>query len=389
MLPKVCEILRCAPEVYSAAHRFIEAGDWISLMLTGKETRSPAFAGYKSCYIEGIGYPRKSFMQALDGRLCDLFGKKIPNKVSPITSTAGTLSAKGAALCGLTKGCAVSLPMIDAHAPMVALNLVGEGDMIATLGTSGCYIIHSKTETCISGIGGYVRDGVIPDMITYEAGQAAVGDMFAWFVDRYMPFEYMNAAARRGISIHKLLREKAESLRPGQSGLLCLDWLNGNRSVLSDPSLSGMILGIDLQTKPEEIYRALIEASAYGARIILEAFAGGGVECRRIVAAGGIAQKDEMMMQIYADVFNMEIKVTRVGQGGALGAAIYAAYAAGEYDSVEKASAAMACRDYITYTPIPENAAIYQQLYLEYKKLHDFFGKQNFTMHKLKELKNL
>ncbi len=373
-LPKILQVLREAPEIYDATDRFIEAADWLSLMLTENETHSAAFAGYKALWNAETGYPSDEFMTALDERLHSIVGTKLSENVLGMDGIAGTLSVCGASLTGLPVGIAVALPMIDAHAAMPALNITDDGDLMMIVGTSTCHILNSKQGKSVEGICGYVKDGVIPGCYTYEAGQAAVGDSFDWFVKNCVPASYENEAKERGINIHKLLREKASALKVGESGLIALDWFNGNRSILVNANLKGLILGLNLQTKPEEIYRALIEATAYGTRVIVEQYEQNGIEIKSICAAGGIAQKDEMMMQIYADVLGREIRIASSTQAGALGSAIYASVAAGIYTDVKTAAKRLAKPDLKVYKSNEEDHTAYSKLYAEYKKLHDYFG---------------
>lgn len=301
---------------------------------------------------------------------------------------AGYINESGAALTGLNIGTPVSLPMIDAHAAMPALNITDDGDLMLIVGTSSCHILNSKEVKSVEGICGYVKDGVVPGLYTYEAGQAGVGDIFDWFVKNCVPAGYAEEAREKGISIHKLLREKASKLSVGESGLLALDWWNGNRSVLVNSNLTGMILGMTLGTKPEEIYRALIEATAFGLKVIVEQYENSGISINSICAAGGIAQKDEMMMQIYADVLDREIRIAGSTQAGALGSAIYASVAAGAYADLKAAAEKLSKPDAKTYAPIAENAMAYKRLYGEYKTLHDYFGKENKVMERLNEFKS-
>ena len=373
-LPKILQVLREAPEIYDNTDRFIEAADWLSLMLTETETHSAAFAGYKGLWNVETGYPNDEFMTALDERLHGIVGTKLSEKVLGMDKIAGTLSLRGASLTGLPVGIPVALPMIDAHAAMPALNITGDGDLMMIVGTSTCHILNSTQGKNVDGICGYVKDGVIPGYYTYEAGQAAVGDSFDWFVKNCVPASYTDEAKEKGINIHKLLRQKASKLQPGESGLLALDWFNGNRSILVNANLTGLILGMTLQTKPEEIYRALIEATAYGTRVIVEQYEQNGIAIKSICAAGGIAQKDEMMMQIYADVLNREIRIAGSTQAGALGSAIYASVAANVYPDVKTAAERLAKPDLKVYKPDQENHKAYSKLYAEYKKLHDYFG---------------
>ena len=386
-LPKVLETLRAAPEVYDAAYRFVEAGDWLSLILCGKESRSLSFAGYKWLWNTDDGYPCNEFFVSLDSGFEGFVGKKIPREVLSMDSFAGVVSSHGAEISGVSEGCAVAFPIIDAHAPMTALNLVGDGDMIMTLGTSGCYVMHSEKGIDIPGLAGYVKDSVVPGLYTYEAGQTSVGDNFDWFVKNCVPESYIAEAKSRGIEIHALLSERAEALAPGESGLISLDWFNGNRSVLTDFDLSGAILGLNLQTRPEEIYRALIEGVVFGTKIIFDTYAESGIEIKRVAAAGGIAGKNPMMMQIYADVLNMDIEVSDIELGGARGSAIYAAVAAGVYPSVVDAAHAFYHSENKIYRPNPERVSVYQELYKEYRALHDYFGNNTNIMARLKAIK--
>ena len=385
-LPKILQVLREAPEVYENTARFIEAGDWMSWMLTGEETHSAVFAGYKGLWNAETGYPSNDFMKALDKRLDGIVGTKLSLRVLGMDRIAGRINEAGAELTGLAVGTPVALPMIDAHAAMPALNITGDGDLMLIEGTSACHILNANEKKNVEGICGYVKDGVIPGLYTYEAGQAAVGDIFDWFVHHCVPDTYMAEAKERGLNIHKLLREKASRLAPGESGLLALDWLGGNRSILVNSDLTGMILGLHLNTKPEEIYRALIEATAFGLRVIVEQYEKSGIVINNICAAGGIAQKDEMMMQIYADVLNREIQIAGSNQAGALGSAIYASVAGGAYADVKTAAEKLSKPPVKVYQPIASHHATYSELYAEYKTLHDYFGKTNMVMERLRKI---
>ncbi|MCL4393769.1 MAG: FGGY-family carbohydrate kinase, partial [Chloroflexi bacterium] len=240
---------------------------------------------------------------------------------------------------------------------------------------------------------GYVEDGIIPGLFGYEAGQSGVGDIFAWFVDHAVPPEYHAAARKKKLDLHKALELEAAKLKPGESGLLALDWWNGNRSVLVDVDLTGMLLGATLATKAPEIYRALIEATAFGTRVIVDAFDDNGVPVNELVACGGLPEKNKLLMQIYADVTGREIKVTASQQTPALGSAMFGAVAAGRgaggYDSIYEAALCMARLKPQTFKPIPANQRVYQSLYDEYVKLYDYFGRgANDVMKTLKRIKS-
>ena len=384
-IPKIWQVLNDAPEVYEDTARFVEGGDFIAWMLTGKEVHSATYAGYKALWNAETGYPSKDFFAALDERMRNLIGTKLSDDLTPISDCAGVVSAEGAKLCGLREGTPVAVSMPDAHAALPALNVTRKGELIIIMGTSAPIIVHDDKKLDIPGICGYVKDATIPGLYTYEAGQACFGDGFDKFVKNYVPESYMIEAREKGVNIHKLLRDKASGLAVGESGLICLDWFNGNRSILVDDSLSGVIVGLTLSTTPEAIYRSLIEAGAFGSRMIIENFVQHGIEIKSLCAAGGIARKDEMLMQIYADVTNCEIRVGGTTQAGALGSAIYAAVAGGAYANVVEAAEKMSKPDYKVYKPDSEAHEKYNKLYAEYKTLHDYFGRGgNDVMKRLK-----
>lgn len=386
MLPKIFETLRRAPRVYDATYRFIEAADWLTGLLTGAESRSVSFIGFKAQWNEENGYPSDGFMKALHPGLSGIVGTKLSEKVVGLGQCVGFTTEAGASIFGLVPGIAVAAPLIDAHAALPALGLTKSGDLMMIVGTSSCHIMNSDQYKGLSGCAGCVKDGAIPGLYTFEAGQAAVGDIFDWFVKNCVPASYIKEAEDCGISIHKLLREKAKDIKIGESGLIALDWHNGNRSILSDPKLSAMMLGMTLSTRPEEMYRAWLEASAFGTKMIVENFEQNDVPVGRIMAAGGIALKDELFMQIYADVLGKEVEVSSASQAGALGSAAFAAVAAGVYPDINAAAEHFAKPVHRIYTPIEENVLKYRELYEEYKMLHDYFARgENDVMKRLIE----
>lgn len=391
-IPKIWQTLDEAPEIYDAADYFIEAADWVIWQLTGVQTRNSCTAGYKAIWHKRQGYPDKSFFKALDPRLENVVEDKLNCPVSPLGSRAGVINELSASLTGLKPGTAVAVANVDAHVTVPAVKIDGPGKMLAIMGTSTCHILLGTSEQTVPGMCGVVEDGVCPGYFGYEAGQSCVGDHFAWFVENCVSAKYHNEAEAQGLNIHQYLTQKAEKQKPGQSGLIALDWWNGNRSVLVDVDLTGMLLGMTLQTKPEEIYRALIEATAYGTRKIIEAFNESGVPVNEFYASGGISQKNTMAMQIYADIIKVPIKIGGTSQGPALGSAIFAAVAAGTenggYDDVFEAGRRMGKLKDITYYPNPENSRVYDRLYTEYSLLHDYFGRgANNIMKRLKEIK--
>lgn len=375
MIPKVVEILREAPEIYEKAAYFADAGDWLSFLLTGEHTMGVGFAGLKTFWNAEDGFPSNDFFKAIDPRLDGIIGTKICTDVRMSGKSVGTLSAEGARLIGLCEGIPIAAPLVDAATPLPALAATKEGELALIVGTSGVAFAFSKEKKTIPGICGYVKDMILPGYYSYEAGQAGVGDVFSWFVHNCVPRAYEEEAAAKGMNIHAYLRKKASALRVGESRLIALDWFNGNRSILKDDELSGMILGLTLNTRPEEIYRALIEATAYGVRMIVENFEAHGIPIDRICVAGGIAQKDPMMMQIYADVLQKELRIAGSSQSAARGCAIYASVVAGLFSDLPSAVEHFALPDNAYYKPIPENVTAYDRLYEEYKRLHDYFGK--------------
>ena len=391
-IPKVWQLLEEAPEIYDAADRLVEAADWLIWQLTGKEVRGACCAGFKALWNKETGFPSNDFFKALDPRLENVIDEKFGREILPLGAKAGELCEAASTLTGLVPGTAVAVSLIDAHAFVPAVGMRESGAMLAIVGTSTCHMMLGSEEKPVQGICGVVADGILPGLYAYEAGQSCVGDSFQWFIENALPGEYYADAAQKGVNIHDYLREKCENKRPGESGLLALDWFNGNRSVLVDVDLTGMILGYTLQTRPEEVYRALIESTAFGTRMIIEAFRDQGVAVESFYAAGGIAQKNPMMMQIYADVIRMPIRLAGSDQGGALGSAIYASVAAGSakggYDEMSVAAEKLGKISDVSYAPNEENAAIYDELYAEYKKLHDYFGRgENDVMKRLKALR--
>lgn len=389
MLPKIWQVLEEAPEIYEATDRFIEAGDWIVLQLTGQERRSSCNAGYKAIWDKKEGYPSPEFFTALHLRLKNVVEEKLSTDIYPIGSKAGGLTFQMAQLTGLKENTPVAVEIIDAHSAVPAATVTQPSKMVLIMGTSSCHMLLSKEQKLIPGIPGVVEDGILPGYFGYEAGQAAVGDIFDWFVSNCVPVSYGKEAQKLGLNIYRLLEEKASKLRPSESGLIALDWWNGNRSILNNADLSGLFIGLTLNTKPEEIYRALIESTAFGTRMIIETFVNNGLPIEELYACGGMPHKDKLLMQIYADVTGREIKVASSRQASALGAAMFGAIVAGSeaggYDSIEEAVTHMASIEKKTYLPIPENAKVYNQLFAEYQKLHDYFGRgSNQVMERLK-----
>jgi len=391
LMPKALQLLEEAPDLYSAADRIVEGADWIVWQLTGALARNACAAGYKATWHKTGGYPSSEFLAALHPALENLYRDKVAGPVAAPGQRIGGLTAEWAARLGLVEGTPVAAPIIDAHAAVPGGGVNRPGVMFMIMGTSTCHMLMAEHETRVEGISGVVEDGIIPGLFGYEAGQAGAGDMFAWFVEHAVPPAYHQQAAEQGVSLHDVLTEEAAALRPGQSGLLALDWWNGNRSTLVDAELSGLLLGCTLSTRAEEVYRALIEATAFGTRVIIEAFTEQNVLVEAIVTGGSLAQ-NPMLMQIYADVTGREMAVCGAEQASALGAAMLGAVAAGKhgggYDSLAEASVRLAPPPARVYYPIPENVIVYDALYTEYRRLYDYFGRgENDVLKTLRHLR--
>ncbi|MCT2342848.1 ribulokinase [Niallia taxi] len=391
-IPKIWQILNEAPDIYEAADQVLEATDWVISELTGTITRNSCTAGYKAIWHKQDGYPSKEFFKALDPRLENVVEEKLSTDIYSIGSKAGEITEKAAKLTGLKAGTAVAVANVDAHVAVPAVGITEAGKLLMIMGTSTCHILLGETEEIVPGMCGVVEDGVIPGYLGYEAGQSCVGDHFEWFTENCVPESYQQEAEEKGLNIHQLLTEKASKLNVGESGLLALDWWNGNRSTLVDVDLTGVLLGATLLTKPEEIYRALIEATAYGTKMIVETFRASGVPVNEVYAAGGIAEKNALMMQIYSDVLNMDIKISASSQTPALGSAMFGAVAAGKsrggYDHINEAAKDMGRIKDDIYQPIETNVSVYGKLFDEYARLYDYFGRgENNVMKTLKQIK--
>jgi len=393
---KALQILEEAPRIYHSAHRLIEAADWIVWRLTGQETRNACCAGYKAMWQKGEGFPARDFFAALHPDFADVVDTKMKRAILPLGSLAGRLTPEAAAWTGLRAGTAVAVGAIDAHATVPAAQATTPGIMTIILGTSNCHMVLSERRIAVPGISGVVADGIVPDYFGYEAGQAAVGDIFAWFIEHGVPAVYHEAAAQQGVSLYAYMQEAAAQQPPGAHGLLALDWWNGCRSTLVDADLSGLLVGATLSTTAPDIYRALLESTAFGTRKIIETFVQNGVPVDRIVAAGGLAERNPLLMQIYADVTGREFSMVRSEQASALGAAMHGAVAAGVdaggYASLADAAQKMGGVKAQSYQPIPAHQAIYDRLYHEYARLYEYFGQGetthgNAVMKRLRELR--
>jgi L-ribulokinase len=299
----------------------------------------------------------------------------------------GSLTARAAAWTGLPAGIAVCAGNVDAHVSAPAANAIEPGQMVAIMGTSTCHIMSADILAEVPGMCGVVDGGIVPGLWGYEAGQSGVGDIFAWYVDNQLPSSYHGAAASAGVDIHEHLATLTAGVPVGAHGLVALDWHSGNRSVLVDHDLSGVVVGLTLTTTPEEVYLALLESTAFGTRMIIEAFEEQGIAVDEFVVVGGLL-KNSFLMQLYADVINRPIGVITSDQGPALGSAIHAAVAAGAHPDIRVAAKAMGKLRRGAFTPDSGRAAAYDRLYAEYATLHDYFGRGgNDVMHRLRAMR--
>jgi len=390
--PKVWETYEESSSIYHAADRLIEGCDWVTWQLTGVESRSIAAAGYKALWSKTEGFPLETFFGSMAPDLANVIDDKMLREITPLGQQVGELTEEAARWMKLPPGIPVTTGTLNNQAAVPATGVVEPGNMAILLGTRFVHLILSDKEHRIPGMVGMVQDGIIPGHIGYEAGQASGGDHFAWFIQNAVPEQYAREARRKNQSIFEWMERKAAALEPAESGLIALDWWNGNRSILVDEDLSGLILGYNLQTKPEEIYRAMLEATAYGTRKIIETFIASGVPINEIILTGGAPMQNQLLLNILANVTGMEIKVANCPHSSAMGAAMYAAVAAGEdqggYASIEEASQNMAHLMSKTFLPNNNDKKVYNRLYSEYTLLHDYFGYgYNDAMKRLKNLR--
>jgi L-ribulokinase len=390
------KLLRCqrdAPDVFAAAATWVEHADWIPAVLTGTTDpnaikRCICAAGHKAMFhADWDGYPDESFLAVLDPALVAL-RRSLPDTAVNISDTVGTLTAEWADKLGLKPGIPIAGGAFDAHLGAVGSG-IQPGTLVKIIGTSTCDMAVAPLDADlpdIPGLCGIVQESILPGHFGLEAGQSAVGDIFNWFVNRLQPGGAENGS-------HEALTREAETLKPGQSGLLALDWHNGNRTVLVDQRLTGAMLGMSLHTSPAEMYRALVEATAFGARIIVERMQAYGVTIDRVVNCGGISAKNPMVMQIYADVLNRPLEISRSDQTCALGAAMAGAVVAGAdaggHNDFAAAAGAMTGVLETAFHPIPENVAVYERLYGLYRRLHDIFGTRDCAENQFDVMKDL
>ena len=382
------KLLHCqseSPEVFNAADNFVEICDWIPAVLTGDTKpdnikRSICAAGHKAMYNDKWGgLPDDEFLKVLSPALAEL-RKKLTSGAFPSDERAGFISKEWSEKLGLSDNVSIAVGAFDAHMGAVGAG-IKTGTLVKILGTSTCDILiwpNDKTLADIPGVCGIVNGSVIGGFYGIEAGQSAVGDIFLWFINYLVPEKYGKTIEQKFANLEK----EAAELKPGESGLLALDWNNGNRTILVDVRLTGLLLGQTLHTKPHEIYRALIESTAFGALAIIDRVEEYGVQINEIVNCGGLATKNPLLMQIYADVTNRPMIVSKSEQTPALGAAIFAAVSAGEqvsgFKDIYHAQKVMTGTGEV-FNPIPENHKTYKKLYSLYRQLHDGFGTKSWS----------
>ncbi len=385
-LAKGLQILEEAPDVYNQMWKFVEAADWIIWQLCGTYVRNACTAGYKGNLQDGQ-YPSREYFAALNPAFENFAVDKIAHTIGELGDSAGPLTEAAAKWTGLPAGIAVAVGNVDAHVTAPAAKATEPGQMVAIMGTSTCHVMNHDAITEVPGMCGVVDGGIVSGLYGYEAGQSGVGDIFAWYVNNQVPQRYFDEAKAANTSIHQYLTDLAASQAVGAHGLVALDWHSGNRSVLVDHELSGTILGLTLTTTADEIYRALLEATAYGTRMIVDTFAASGVPVKEFIVAGGLL-KNKFLMQLYSDVTRLPISTIDTDQGPALGSAIHAAVASKQYSNVNAAAEAMGKVNKHVYLPNEERSLQYDKLYREYVELHDYFGRgANNVMKRLKQMK--
>ncbi|MCA2501422.1 ribulokinase [Staphylococcus xylosus] len=372
MIPKIMEVNNKAPEVMAVTANIMEAGDWIVNRLTGQNVRSNCGLGFKSFWEAETGFHYDLFDKVYSD-LSDIVRTKVDAPVVSIGDSVGTLCKEMAEKLGLSPDTQVSPFIIDAHASLLGIGSEKDKEMTMVMGTSTCHLMLNKEQHKVPGISGSVKGAIIPNLYAYEAGQTAVGDLFE-YVAKQAPYDYVKAAESRGISIFDLLNEKAAQLYPGESGLIALDWHNGNRSVLSDSNLKGSLFGMTLQTRHEEIYRAYLEATAFGAKMIMQQYQGWQMEVDHVFACGGIPKKNGLLMEIYANILNKKITVIDSEYAPAIGAAILGAICGGAHPDFNSAIEAMKEPVLYQVEPDPQQVRIYKKLFSAYKELHDLHG---------------
>ena len=392
LVSKAAHIALDMPDIYGAAYAFMEMGDWLTSLLTGRPALSRTTLACKNLYRQGTGFPGEAFFREIDSRLAGLPGKTMPWKADAMSTgcpgqSAGRVSEAAAEWLGLNDTVTVTFSQMDGYAGLVGAGVAEAGQLVLTCGTSTGFFMLSGSEGPVRGVCAAVRDSMVPGFTGIAAGQASTGDAFAWYVENALPGSYLDEAGRHGMDAHSWLCECIRRLPESAGRPLALDWMNGNKSPLNRSDLSGLILGVTLDTKPEQIYRAMMEAAAFGARRIVDGLAGQGIPVTGILANGGISRKNPMLMQIYADVLQRPVEVLDCPQAAALGSAIaaYVAEADGYARWTELVSGIRPARTAV-YRPDPAKKQLYDRLYAEYLRVSDYFSNENLVMAELRAL---
>ncbi len=384
-LAKALQVLEEDPEIYARMDAWVEAADWIVWQLCGTYVRDVCATGYKAARQDGA-YPSPDYFAAVNPAFERFVDEKVERPIGALGALAGRLTPGMAARLGLPAGIAVCVGNVDAHVTAPAAGAVGAGQLVAIMGTSTCHVMNGADLHEVAGMCGVVDGGIVPGLWGYEAGQSGVGDIFGWFVDNAVPPEVHQEAASLGRSVHEHLTALASEQAVGAHGLVALDWHSGNRSVLVDHELSGVIVGLTLATRPEDIYRALIEATAFGSRVIVERFESAGLPVVDYIVGGGLI-KNPLVMQVYADVLRRPLHVISSPHAPALGSAMHAAVAAGAYPDIVSAAAAMAAVERDAWKPDQQRADAYDELFDIYRTLHDQFGLDPTLMYRLRAVR--
>lgn len=389
-VPKVMQIAYEDPELYEATFQFCDIADWLNYKFTGVLVKNNVMTGYKTMYLEN-GYPSDDFFEALHPAMKNFVKEKLTHKILSIGERVGYITEQFSKDSGLSTKVAVAVPHTDAGVVPIALGMNKPGQMVMSIGTSTCHFLLGDLLKEVPGICGSIINGAVPGFYSYEAGQAAVGDSFSWFINNCVGTELKQNAYEQNISIYKYLADKINNKSVGSTGLLAIDWFNGNRSTLVNTDLSGVILGLKLDSKPEDIYKAILESTAFGTRKIIDNFVQHGIPVNELYACGGIPRKDSLLMQMYADICKCKIYVYREPLVAAYGSAVLGAVAAGNavggYDSVDEAEAKLALDDFIVYEPIEKNVLEYDKLYSIYDQLYGLLGKKDSLLMKLAQIK--
>jgi L-ribulokinase len=373
--PKLIELWLEDREIYDEAHAFIEATDWVIWWLTGKELRQTCTAGYKALWSPDDGLPPRDYFEAAYPGF-DTPAEKLGHSFVPLGTRAGTLMPDAAKAIGIPESVAVAVGNVDSFVSVPGAGVERPGTYVMVVGTSICDMIVDEREVRLPGITGVLRDGILPGLYGYEAGQVAVGDMLAWFVETLSDRSYEE------------LEEAASRFRAGETGLVALDWWNGNRTILADADLTGAIFGLTLQSSQDEIYRALLESIAFGNRRIMDNFSEHGLQLSEIVACGGIAERSPLIMQLLADTSGLEVHVPASSEIPARGAALFGAVAGGAFGDIGSAVAATRPGTARTYSPDRDAKAVYDQVYAIYRSLYDMLGRtQVELLHGLKRIR--